>query len=220
VDRLSGIYSDITFPPAPDDRPYVVVNMVSTLDGKIFAGERDELVGLGSAVDKATMRQIESAVDGILIGHTTLKASPGLWYPPGPKLYVVSGSGQVERKGRFFVDDPTRSYVVTTHDVPNALRSPGEMIDWEFILRTMRHEHGVRVLLGEGGSELNASLFEKDLVDELFLTLAPVVKLGREVPTIAGGKPLLRTDLRRFTLVSAVPSGDELFLRYQRSRAS
>ncbi|MCS6951193.1 MAG: hypothetical protein NZ520_12095, partial [bacterium] len=43
------LYRHITFPPAPADRPYVFLNMVSSLDGKITLGEvGDSASGLGS----------------------------------------------------------------------------------------------------------------------------------------------------------------------------
>lgn len=208
---MNGVYPSLAFPAAPSGRPYVAMNMVSTLDGKIYAGHANQPVGLGSAVDKATMRQIESAVDGIMIGHNTLKASPGLWYPAGPRLFVVSGSGEVARTGRFFTDDPSRAEVITSESGP---------IDFKLVFQQLTQTHNIRTLLVEGGSQLNASLFAHDLVDELFLTLAPVVKLGRDVPTIADGDPLRAEALPKFQLVSSIPVGDELFLRYRRVRAA
>ncbi|MES1228307.1 MAG: dihydrofolate reductase family protein [Armatimonadota bacterium] len=221
---VSGVYPDLFWPQPPEDRPYIAVNMIATLDGKIVGGKRGEPVDLGSTVDKATMRQIEAKVDGIMIGHGTLKASPSLWYPPGPKRYVVSGRGKVKPVGRFFTDDPSTAYVVTTEGanakLENKIASPGDRIDWKFVLGLMRRDHGVRTLLCEGGSDLNASLMSLDLVDELFLTLAPVLKLGRDVPTIADGEPLDRAHLQRFVLLENHANGSELFLRYRRERSA
>jgi 5-amino-6-(5-phosphoribosylamino)uracil reductase len=82
----------------------------------------------------------------------------------------------------------------------------------------MRRDLSIGQLMVEGGSELNADLIREDLVDELFLTIAPVVKLGRNIPTYAGGGPLSKNDLLRFNLVSTIPIGNEVFLRYQRCR--
>ncbi|HVL39200.1 MAG TPA: dihydrofolate reductase family protein, partial [Fimbriimonadaceae bacterium] len=75
---------------------------------------------------------------------------------------------------------------------------------------------GIARLLVEGGSELNATLLEGDLADELFLTIAPKVKLGRETPTYAGGDPLPRERMQRYDLLERHQVGDELFLRYRR----
>jgi riboflavin biosynthesis pyrimidine reductase len=75
---------------------------------------------------------------------------------------------------------------------------------------------GVKHLLCEGGSELNASLLREGLVDELFLTLAPKIKLGRDVPTYAGGEPLSRALVQQYELVEAHTVGSEIFVRYRR----
>ena len=76
----------------------------------------------------------------------------------------------------------------------------------------------VERLLIEGGSELNAALLALDLVDELFWTVAPNVKLGRGVPTYADGEPLPRGSLLSFEIVSVHQVVDELYLRYRRVR--
>jgi riboflavin biosynthesis pyrimidine reductase len=57
------------------------------------------------------------------------------------------------------------------------------------------------------------------MVDELFLTLAPKVKLGANLPTYAGGDPLDKEDVLRWRLVGCHPIEDEVFLRYRRDRA-
>jgi riboflavin biosynthesis pyrimidine reductase len=53
-----------------------------------------------------------------------------------------------------------------------------------------------------------------DLIDELFLTLAPKIKLGDEIPTFAGGTPLPREKVQSYKLEEVHQIGDEIFLRY------
>jgi riboflavin biosynthesis pyrimidine reductase len=119
---------------------------------------------------------------------------------------------------RFFSDAPEKAFVASSKTItswPDGVRQlandPGEL------LRTLRQVHGVSNLVIEGGSEINAIFLMADLVDELFLTLAPKIKLGSDVPTYAGGNPLPRTKLMDFRMESCVPIGDEVFLRYRRS---
>ena len=58
------IYADLVFPPAPVDRPFVYINMVTTIDGKTVLGERSESVaGLGSPFDQQVMDRLELAAD-------------------------------------------------------------------------------------------------------------------------------------------------------------
>lgn len=227
-------YDDLRFPDPPADRPYVFINMVSTIDGKILTGERDEpVMDLGSKNDHAVMRRIESAADAVIIGAGSLRATKGLWYPQELIRVVVTASGDVPWESRFFTDAPEKAFVATlapahTASTPLKDRKRGGAGDamgpgvrslplaLPLALRILRQDHGVRYLLCEGGSELNASLLRLDLVDELFLTLAPKVKLGRDVPTYAGGEPLKREEVQQFVLIEVHRVEDELFLRYRK----
>lgn len=201
------------------------VNMVTTIDGKSVSGERSEPVAdLGSDLDHATMRQIEEAADAVMIGAGSLRATAGLHYPARLARFVVSSTGRLDYSAPFFTATDARGWVVTnlTGEKEVAGRAhclvtgEGEVRLGE-ALRRMRVEMGVERLLVEGGSELNASLLKLDLVDELFLTLSPLVKLGRSTPTYADGEALPRRGMLRFSLVSAQPRGDEVYLRYKRN---
>ena len=158
-----------------------------------------------------------------MVGAGSLRATKGLHYPPGLLRIVATRSGDLPESRRFFSDDPARAFVAAPRSarVPqglNTIECGEDAIDWARLLRSLRDEHGVERLLVEGGSEINSSLLSEDLVDELFLTVAPKVKLGRGVPTYAGGDPLPREEMLQFKLVSCIPSGDEVFVRYRRDR--
>lgn len=215
-------YAGVSFPPPSDDRPWVYLNMIATIDGKIVTGKRNEPVpDLGSAVDHSTMRYLESLADGILIGAGNLRATPKLWYDSNKLRFVATRSGDLEYGTRFFSDCPERAHVIapSTSSVQwrNVLSTSADEIDWNLVLKTMRHELGVQQLLVEGGSELNASLFSAGLIDEIFLTVSPKIKLGRETPTLADGTALSRDVLQSFDLISSRPVGNEVFLRYRRA---
>lgn len=218
-------YEQVEFPEPPPGRPWVFVNMVSTVDGKTVSGTRHQpVMDLGSPADHQAMRDLESHADAVLIGAETLRATPKLWYPARLRRFVATRNGDLPTESRFFTDAPEQAVVlaqqVVAAPVPGVavwdLRSGG----FEAALRRMRSELGIRVLAVEGGSELNASLFSADLVDELFVTVAPKLKLGRETPTLAGGEPLPRGALLRLQLLSVASVGDEVFLRYRRDTRS
>lgn len=211
-------YQNLTWPDVPIERPYVFINMVSTLDGKILTGERDEpVMDLGTPLDHATMRYLESQADAVLIGAGSLRATPKLWYPKSLKRIVMTEQGELPHESRFFTDAPDQAFVAGGKgDLPAGVRRLPS--DPATLLRHLRSDHRVERLLIEGGSEINAVFLRADLVDDLFLTIAPKVKLGRDVPTIAGGEPLPRQDVQRWSLVSHVAVEDELFLRYRRDR--
>ena len=66
-------YTSLEFPEGPADRPYVIVNMVASVDGKatIEGTER----GLGSPTDQRLMRELRVHADVVLNGASTLRAS-------------------------------------------------------------------------------------------------------------------------------------------------
>lgn len=221
---MSGVYPELAFPEPSTDRPHVFINMVATIDGKIVSGDRTEGVqDLGSDVDHATMRQIESAADAIVIGASTLRASPKLWYPAHVPRFLVSASGEFPIDVRFFTDSPEIAFVLTSQskmtNMPEGVQVMGfgeSEIDFAAAFKWLRENMGVRKLLCEGGSKLNATLFAAGLIDEIFLTIAPKIKLGADTPTIADGLALPREEIQNFALIEHNVVGDELFLRYRR----
>ncbi len=216
-------YTRLEFPQPPLNRPYCFINMVTTIDGKILSGGReDDVLDLGSKADHTLMKRIEHAADGILVGAQTLRASPKSWLPAPRFRLVASKSGTLPFDARFFESD--RAFVASSESdnlsLPEGIRplqAGIDEIDWKLLFAKLRQEWEICNLLVSGGSELNAQLLKADLVDELFITIAPKVKLGRDVPTYAGGEPLGRDALQPYHLIEHHAIGDEIFIRYRRS---
>lgn len=219
---IAPLYSDISFPSTQEKRPYVFIDMVTTIDGKILTGERDEhVVDLGSKFDHQVMQNLEFQADAVLVGAGTLRASKRSWTPRAPLHVVLSGSGHLDFDHHFFDKGAAVATASASHfDLPNRVEHIEAGVDQVHLplLLQKLYELGVRKLLVLGGSTLNAQLLEKDLVDELFLTLAPKVKLGRDVPTYAGGNPLPREKVQNYEIVEHHRVGEEIFLRYRRKR--
>lgn len=219
-------YETVAFEPAPPDRPTVYVNMVATIDGKIVTGTRDEdVMDLGSKVDHRAMANLDRASDAVLIGARTLRASPRSWRPRAKISLVVTRSGDLPEDARYFEGE---SYVISpaySGDLvawsdwrdSSATDDPRSAIHWPGVLQSLRRM-GVERLYVLGGSELNGQLLGEDLVDELFLTVAPKVRLGTDLPTYAGGEALPRGGLLDFRLIESHVVEDEAFLRYRRRR--
>ena len=81
------------------------------------------------------------------------------------------------------------------------------------VLVSLRREHAVKSLLCEGGPTLFGALLAEDLVDELFLTISPVLVGGKELGVTAGAP--LPSPLA-LTLVWAMEHEGNLLLRYGR----
>jgi len=197
--------------------------MISTIDGKTVSGNRDEsVVDLGSATDHEAMRRLETLADAVMIGAGTLRSSGPVWNPRSKIRVVVTAHGNVPFDSAFLTNG--RPYLAVPKDnateiPPNVgkLKAGQGTVDFVSLFQQLR-SLGVRTLLVLGGSELNGQLLHLDLVDELFLTMAPKIKLGRDLPTYAGGEPLDRKNLLSFELVEHHVAGGEVFLRYRRER--
>ena len=218
---LTSLYSDIEYSNPHTDRPFIFINMVSTIDGKIITGERGEPVGdLGSKTDHFLMHRLEGLADAVLSGANSVRATGKAWNPKTEWRIVVTQSGNIPWDSEFMTKGKpvvitSKSADIEPHDGVTIIRAGQSELDWHEALSQLK-DLGIEVINVLGGSEINAQLFERELVDELFLTLAPKIKLGDTTPTYAGGKPLPRELVQTYKLVSAQPIGQEVFLRYQK----
>jgi 2,5-diamino-6-(ribosylamino)-4(3H)-pyrimidinone 5'-phosphate reductase len=226
------IYVDIELPPPGrpgPSRPYVIVNMVSSIDGKCAIGGGS--VGIGDETDRQTMRNLRSKVDAVMVGAGTLrseKISLGLDEPldgPQPLGVVATKTGDVPLESNLIVHQGQEVLLLSSENIPVGpdkrarwLKISGDHsgnMDLLEALQRLKSEFAVDLLLVEGGPMLNHALISRGLADELFLTLAP--KLlggeGRDSFTILGGTPLL-PEATSPKLLSGYLAGDELFLRY------
>jgi riboflavin biosynthesis pyrimidine reductase len=231
VIAAADLYTTLIPPAIPADRPYVYVNMVSTIDGKIVIGKPGgTAAGLGGPTDQALFRRVQNAVGAILIGASTVRAGSVI-YPLEKLRFVVSGSGDLPLSNRFFTDAPDAAYVLAPDSLPTEQRERieastqlltfgEESVDLAAALHWMRHERGVETLLCEGGASLNSQMLHAGLVDELFLTFAPKIKGGSEISTIVSGEAFPPGQFLAASLLSVYHDQDELYLRYRISPTS
>jgi riboflavin-specific deaminase-like protein len=208
--------------------------MVTSLDGKAAAGGTAS--GLGAATDRGVMRTLRSKTDAVMIGGGTLRAeklSLGLDKDdprPRPLVVVLTSTGDVPLERNLLRDRRQDVLVVAAEgadsqaigrlgrlaEVRLAPTSESGSIDLRGCLRMLKARYGVDRLLVEGGPTLNHALISGHLVDELFLTLAPLV-LGGLLPetlTLLRGIEFPAHERPTLELLSVYLAGDELFLRY------
>lgn len=236
----TNIYADIELPPPSTQHrapPYVIINMVTSIDGR--SAVSGKAASLGGVADRQAMRTLRSKADAVMVGAATLRAeklSLGLdeeaYSLAGrqPLGVIISASGDLPLDKNLVVHEgqsvltvrpqhsggtsATESLVSGPVRTLMAPADPEGHVDLREALKLLAREHGVEVLLVEGGPTLNHALISRGLADELFLTIAPKLLGGdpRESPAILDGPPLKDVGAR---LLSAHPAQDELFLRYQ-----
>jgi 2,5-diamino-6-(ribosylamino)-4(3H)-pyrimidinone 5'-phosphate reductase len=231
-----GIYEDLELPPAErrdPSRPYVIINMVSSIDGKVAIEGKSSRIG--SETDRRVMRTLRSKADAVLIGAGTLRAeklSLGLddsSCVPQPLAVVATRTGDLPLKSNLIVSDTQEVLLLTTRHAPENLDDrvregarvlrvpamPTGDVDLGKAFKILEAEHAVKMLLVEGGPSLNYSLVTRSLADELFITLAPKLLGGisQRTLTILHGRPL-PPEIPQPNLLSIHLSSGELFLRY------
>lgn len=220
------------------DRPFVYVNMATTVDGKITSAAR-EYPRFTSQYDRETMDRLRAEADAILVGAGTARADNpplcvrseemrryrrSLGKPDGLDRVLVSASLDISPDSRLFHDDGGTRIIATVDSAPadrlRALegraeiwRLGAERVDLVELLRRLK-ARGVERLLLEGGGELNWGFLEQDLIDELYVTIAPTLLGGRDAPTLIEGRGLDMAGQRRLKLIDLHREQDELYSRW------
>jgi riboflavin-specific deaminase-like protein len=215
---------------ARDARPHVYVNMVSTMDGRATLDGRS--AGLGDEADLAVLLELRTLADAVLIGSGTLRAEGydrlvrdperrarrrAAGQAEDPTAVIVSRGLDVPWDAGLFAapEQPVLVYTGMAGDVP-AVAARVEIVRLEEA--TLPHAladlraRGVRALLCEGGPTLNRALLAAGLVDELFVTVAPLAVAGDTEPAIVSGPPLEAP--AELELRWVLRHGDQLMLRY------
>ena len=195
--------------PAPAERPWVLVNMIASLDGAITVDGRSG--GLGAPADKALFAALRGVADVVLAGAGTVRAEG---YGPArpsaatratrrergqaeaPRIAVVTRSLDLDLSGPLFTEGDAPPIVLTCNTAPadrrEAVARVAELIvtgdaevDLPDALRRLR-ALGTSVVTCEGGPTLNSDLVHHDLVDEWALTVSPLVVGGTAIRSIVG----------------------------------
>ncbi len=237
-------YTALSFPEPPPERPFVAINMVMSADGRTVVEGTER--GLGSPLDQRLMRELRIHFDVVLNGAATFRASGSSARLGDPRLErwraargmsaspisaVLTRSGDLPPQRRFFTDHSFDAVIYLSSAAPNAVRAELEARgrplavvpeggEAASALEHMRTELGTRRVLVEGGATLNGELIRRGLVDELFLTLAPIIVGGDSAhPAVQWPGAPAHAGSRRLDLLQATPAETgELFLRYRLER--
>ena len=235
-------YTALDLPEPPADRPYIIMNMVMSADGKVVIEGTE--AGIGSKTDQRLMRELRVNADAVLNGANTLRASgtssrlgdEGLeelrianGKPRCPIAVALSRSGNLPLDKIFFTARDFDAVVYLSEEAPAdrkaALVATGRPVhivpagaEITAMLKHMRQDLDVKVLLVEGGPTVNAQMYELGVVDEYFLTLGPVIVGGRDTLTaVEGESAFSRDDVKHLELLAAVPNPEtnEVYVHYR-----
>lgn len=228
-----------------NQRPRTTVILAMTADGKIADKNRSP-ARFGSIADKTHLEEQISLVDAVVFGAGTLRAYSTSLPITNPKLIrcrasrnrplqpthiVVSASGKIDPQLKFF-QQPIPRWLLTTENGglfwPNndlfervligRINSNSSSFIWDDIL-TKLHSLGIEKLAILGGGKLVASLLAVDAVDEIWLTVCPVIFGGINAPTPVTGTGWLQSEGIQLNLLEVKQLGQEVFLHYSVARS-
>lgn len=194
---------------APATRPYLVLNMVTSIDGR--AALDGVTSGLGGEADRLIFHHLRTQADALLVGAGTARVerygratkSPelrakreGEGLEPDPVTVIVSGRLNLPADLPIFQEPEARVIVATAaeHEIDGVaaqvqyLRTSDDL---PLLLARLREEHGIRSILCEGGPTLNSYLLAAGAVDELFHCTSPQIVGGGPEPGMVEGRGLL-----------------------------
>jgi riboflavin biosynthesis pyrimidine reductase len=197
----------------PDDRPFLLVNMIATADGRATIAGRTGPIA--NRADYELFHALRTRVDAVMVGAETVRVEG--YGPMEAAAVLVTRSAAVPADVGLLRTAGNRVIVLTPS--PDAELPPcaadvrylrGELAAG---VRRLRSELGVRSLLCEGGPQVLGELLRARLVDELHLVVAPKLAAGLDPLTIVTGAALdPPADLE---LLSLHESGGYLFVRYR-----
>ena len=226
--------------PAPPDRPWVMLNMVTSVDGSIAINGRSG--GLGGAGDAQTFRAIRACCDWVLVAAGTARAERYGVPRPAPdvaearlatgrsraaRLAVVTASVDLDPGLPMFADQepgdelpliitgatPPADRVAALADLAEFAHLGSERPSPRLVVDEL-HRRGATVVLAEGGPTWNGQLAQAGLIDELCLTISPHL-VGDASPGILGNTPV--SAIGELTLDRLLEHDGALFARYLRA---
>lgn len=220
---------------ALSDRPFTVVNFVSSIDGRVSIRGRSG--PLGDEGDKELFRGLRREVDAVMVGTGTLaierygrmigdakarerRRERGL--TPEPIACTVTRSGEIALDIPMFDEPDQRVVIFAGADIDTrgvraqvtVVEIDPDQLTFTAVLSRLRHDFGVRGLLCEGGPSVFNALLAEDVADQLFLSLSPQIAGGGDAPTIARGPAL--PEPAKMILEAILEREQTLFLRYAR----
>jgi riboflavin-specific deaminase-like protein len=214
-----------------------------TVDGKITT-RTFAPVDFTSREDKSHLIRQRALADAVLIGYGTLKRDNvrlslgraslrderiARKQSAYPLRVIVSNEGRIDPELNVFKTEPgaagpivifsttrmPRRYQKVLREKATVVLSTTREVDLAWMLRQLRREYKVRTVACEGGAQLFRGLLERGLVDQLNVTIAPVLFGGRDAPTLTGISTEFLPKSVRCSLRDMRIVGEECFLTYR-----
>lgn len=220
---------------APADRPWVMTNMIASIDG---ATAINGLSGdLGGPTDRLVLRALRASCDWILVASQTANAERyrvpqceasvverrlSIGLTATPRLVIVTASGALDPTMPALRDAGEPALVIAgEHADPDRLaglsaeivRLPMPKPQPNAVLNEL-HQRGGAIVLCEGGPTWNGEMASANLIDEMCVTISPILVGGDSSRLVAGASQAIPTQMHLRHLLT---ENSLLFARYTRA---
>ena len=218
------------------NKPIIILSAAMTIDGKIATKKGDS--ELSDKADWKEVHKLRTQVDAIMVGKgTILKDNPKLhikYYNHKGYYRIILDSNltiPLESNVITFRQEIYPTIICTTENVPmNKLKmyeekgvkiiqvGDGKRVNIIKLLSILK-DFGINSILLEGGGTLNWSFIEKNLIDEIRLTIAPWIIGGKEATSLVEGIGFEKIgSAPRFDLLDVKIRTDYITLSYKRKK--
>ena len=224
-------------------RPRIIVNFAITIDGKVSPAKVTPSL-FTSSHDKHRLLEIRSLGDALMVGRNTVQTdnmSMGLpdedlrrarvhrGQSEYPLRVVISNSGNLSTDLNIFNHRFSPIVIYSTTRMPTPIQAAlqcrstlhltnQDRLSLPDVLNDLCETYRVRTLVCEGGPLLAKGLAEIDAIDELFLTIAPILFGGAAAPGILGMPGAFLPSSRIYQLASMKVEAAECYLHYLANR--
>ena len=213
----------------------VIINSAMSIDGKISTYSGDSKIS--SDIDLLRMHKLRSKVDAIIIGiKTAIRDNPMLtvrlpdsqnYYPTRiviDSLCKIPITSQLVKTAKMY----DTIIAVTNHASVRKIRKLESLgvqiintgksykVDLKKLFQILK-QRGMKKILIEGGGEINWSCISHNLVNELIITISPIIIGGKNTKTIVEGRGYSKISMcKKFQLVKVSKNrNDEIIIHYR-----
>lgn len=184
---------------------YVILNAAMSIDGKISTRKNDSAIS--SKLDLVRVHKLRSTVDGIMIGISTvlgddpmLNVRYSTTATKNPTRIIIDSKARIPLNSRIIESsNKIQTIIAVTHNASSRkikeIQKRGAQVlvygNGKVNLRNLFQQlekMGLKKIIVEGGGEINWSVLKLGLVNELVVTISPVVIGGRDAKTLVEGK--------------------------------
>jgi 2,5-diamino-6-(ribosylamino)-4(3H)-pyrimidinone 5'-phosphate reductase len=176
-----------------------------SIDGKISTIKNDSAIS--SKLDLVRVHKLRSTVDGIMIGISTVLGDDPMLdvrysttETKNPTRIIIDSKARIPLNSRIIVSsNKIQTIIAVTHNASSRkikeIQKKGAQVlvygNGKVNLRNLFQQlekMGLKKIIVEGGGEINWSVLKLGLVNELVVTISPVVIGGRDAKTLVEGK--------------------------------